>query len=110
MVYAACWAHARRQVFEAVQLNPRDPVATPILARMDELFAVDTEARHKPLTAAARHVRRQERAMRLLDEIRGRIEVAQASALPASMLSKACQCALTLWKSSHAFWSIPKLS
>jgi transposase len=29
MVHAACWAHARRQFFEAVQLNPRDPVATP---------------------------------------------------------------------------------
>jgi hypothetical protein len=27
MVHAACWAHARRQFFEAVQLNPRDPTA-----------------------------------------------------------------------------------
>jgi transposase len=35
MVHAACWAHARRQFFEAVQLNPRDPVATPIVTRMD---------------------------------------------------------------------------
>lgn len=24
MVHAACWAHARRQFFEALQLNPRD--------------------------------------------------------------------------------------
>jgi transposase IS66 family protein len=44
MVHAACWAHARRQFFQAVQL-PRDPVATPIVAQMDELFAVDAEAR-----------------------------------------------------------------
>jgi len=28
MVHAACWAHPRRQFFEVVQLNPRDPVAT----------------------------------------------------------------------------------
>jgi transposase len=62
MVHAACWAHARRQFFEAVQLNPRDPVATPIVARMDELFAVDADARHKELTTAARHIRRQETA------------------------------------------------
>ena len=62
MVHAACWAHARRQFFEAVQLNPRDPVATPIVARMDELFAVDAEARRKALTTAARHIRRQETA------------------------------------------------
>jgi len=32
MVYAVCWAHARRKFFEAVQLNPRDPVASSIVA------------------------------------------------------------------------------
>lgn len=56
MVHAACWAHARRQFFEAVQLNPRDPVATPIVARIDELFAVDAETRRKALTTAARAI------------------------------------------------------
>lgn len=71
-VHAACWAHARRQFFEAVQLNPQDPVATPIVARMDELFAVDAEARRKGLTVAARHVRRQETAKDLLDNIRSK--------------------------------------
>jgi len=45
-----------RQFFEAVQLNPKDPVATPIVAQMDELFAVDAESRRKALTAAARHI------------------------------------------------------
>jgi hypothetical protein len=29
IVHAACWAHARRQFFEAVQLNPRDPGRNP---------------------------------------------------------------------------------
>jgi transposase len=73
MVHAACWSHARRQFFEAVQLNPRDPVATPIVAQMDELFAVDAEARRKTLTTAARHIRRQETAKPLLDDIRNNI-------------------------------------
>jgi hypothetical protein len=85
------WYTPRRLFFEAVQLNPRDSVATQIVARMDELFAVDAEARHKGSSVAACHVRRQERAMPLLHQIRGRIEAAQSSALPASMLSKACQ-------------------
>jgi len=39
MVHAACWAHAR-EFFEVVRLNPRDPIATPIVAQMDDLFAV----------------------------------------------------------------------
>jgi len=109
MVYAACWAHARRLFFEAVQLNPRDPVATPIMARMDELFAVDAEARRKALTTAARHIRREEKAKPLLDEIRGRIEAAQYSVLPASALSKACNYALTLWKKLTRFLEYPEL-
>jgi hypothetical protein len=40
MVHAAGWAHS-----EAMQLNPKDLVATRIVARMDELFAIDAEAR-----------------------------------------------------------------
>jgi len=109
MVHAACWAHARRQFFEAVQLNPQDPVATPIVARMDELFAVDAEARRKGLTVAARHVRRQETAKDLLDDIRSKIEVAQSAALPSSALSKACQYALTLWRKLTRFLEYPEL-
>ena len=84
MVHAACWAHSRRLILEAVQLNPRDVVAAPIVARMDELFAVDAEARHKGRSVAARHVWCQKRAMPLLEEIRRRIEAAQSNALPAS--------------------------
>ena len=95
MVHAACWAHARRQFFDAVQLNPRDPVATPIVARMDELFAVEAEARRRLIGLTGRHALRQERAKPLLDDIRSKIEVAQSIALPSSALSKACQYALT---------------
>jgi transposase len=109
MVHAACWAHARRQFFEAVQLNPRDPVATAIVTRMDELFAIDAEARCKALSVAARHVRRHERAKPLLDDIRRKIEAAQSIALPSSALSKACHYALTLWKKLTRFLEYPEL-
>ncbi len=109
MVHAACWAHARRQFFEAVQLNPRDPVATPIVARMDELFAVDAEARRRVIGLTERHALRQERAKPLLDDIRTKIEAAQSVALPASALSKACQYALTLWRKLTRFLEYPEL-
>ena len=109
MVHAACWAHARRQFFEAVQLNLRDPVATPIVTRMDELFAVDAEVRRKALSVAARHVRRQQIAKPLLDDILSKIKAAQSIALPSSALSKACQYALTLWKKLTRFLEYPEL-
>ena len=90
-------------------LGPRDPVATPIVAQMDELFAVDAEARRKALSVAARHVRRQERAKPLLDDIRRKIDAAQSAALPSSALSKACQYALALWNKLTRFFDYPEL-
>jgi hypothetical protein len=75
MVHAACWAHARRQFHEAVQLNPRDPIATPIVARMDELFAVDAEGRRRVIGLTGRHALRQERAKALLDSRRLKLPV-----------------------------------
>jgi transposase len=109
MVHAACWSHARRQFFEAVQLNPRDPVATPIVARMDELFTVDAEARHGVIGLTGRHALRQERAKPLLDDIRSKIEAALSVALPSSALSKACQYTLTLWRKLTRFLEYPEL-
>jgi hypothetical protein len=79
------------------------------VARIDELFAVDAEARRKALSTAARHVRRQETAKPLLDDVRSKIEAAQSVALPSSTLSKACQYALTLWKKLARFLEYPEL-
>jgi transposase len=76
---------------------------------MDELFAVDAEARRKTLTTAARHIRRQETARHLLDDIRSKIESAQSLALPSSQLSKACQYTLALWKKLTRFLEYPEL-
>jgi len=76
---------------------------------MDELFAVDAEARRKTLTTAARHIRRQETARPLLDHIRSKVEAAQSAALPSSTLSKACQYALALWKKLTCFLEYPEL-
>ena len=110
MVHAACWAHARRQFLGAVQLNPRDPVATPIVAQMDELFAVHAEARRKALSVAARHIRRQERAKPLLDDIRSKIEAGQSAALPSSHLARPASTCSHCGTSSRAFWIIPNQS
>jgi transposase len=109
MVHAACWAHARRQFFEAVQLNPEDPVARPIVARMDELFAIDAEARDQGIDLAGRHALRQQKARPLLDEIRKHIEAAGSTALPGGALAKACNYTLALWEKLRRFLEYPDL-
>jgi hypothetical protein len=47
MVHAACWSHAERYFDDVIKLNPNDPVDTPILKDIDELFAIDAEARER---------------------------------------------------------------
>jgi hypothetical protein len=109
MVHAACWSHAERYFSEAVQLNPKDPAATPIVARIDELFAVDAEARRQRLSLEARHALRQEQSRTLLKGIRKQIEAARSTALPAGALAKACNYTLTLWEKLNRFLEYPEL-
>jgi hypothetical protein len=109
MVHAACWAHSRRQFFEAVQLNPKDPVATPIVARIDELFAIDAEARRQGLNVEARQALRQEQSRPLLDGIRKQIEAARTTALSGGALAKACNYTLALWQKLTGFLEYAEL-
>jgi transposase len=109
MVHAGCWSHAERYFSEAVQLNPKDPVATPIVARIDELFAIDAEARRQRLSLEARDALRQEQSRPLLDGIRKQIEAARSTALPAGALAKACNYTLTLWEKLNRFLEYPEL-
>ena len=109
MVHAACWAHSRRKFFEALKLHPDDRIATRIVARIDELFAIDAQARTDNLDPAAPHALRLERALPLLDTIQQQIEAARADALPASALGKAASYTLALWRKLTRFLEHPEL-
>jgi transposase IS66 family protein len=54
IVHASCWAHSRREFIEALKLHPEDRVAARIVARIDELFSIDAEARLANLEAYLR--------------------------------------------------------
>jgi transposase len=109
MVHACCWAHARRKVFDALKLNPDDRTATQLVSLIDELFAIDAEARDASMDHAARHLLRQERSRPLLAVIKKEMETAQAAVLPASALGKAISYTLTLWDKLTRFLEHPEL-
>ena len=109
MVHAACWAHARRKFFEALKLNPGDRAAMHIVARIDELFSIDAQARAENFDYAARHALRLEQARPLLDLIQQKIEMARTEALPASALGKAAHYTLALWRKLTRFLEHPEL-
>src|SRR5215469_16071802 len=106
---SAFWAHARRKFFEAVKLNPRDQTSIRIVALMDELFAIDAQARAEKLTQSDRHLLRLEKAKPLLEQIRTAVQVARGDALPKSALPKACNYSLTLWQRLIRFLDYPVL-
>jgi transposase len=109
MVHAACWAHARRKLFDAVKLSPEDKTATQLVARIDELFAVDADARQAGMDETGRHALRHERSRPLLEIIRKELEAAGKAALPSSALGKAVNYTLSLWQKLTRFLDHPQL-
>jgi transposase len=109
IVHAACWAHARRKFFEAVKLNPKDQTSIRIVAQIDELFAVDAQARQEGLTQSDRQLLRLEKSKPLVDQIKTAIQATRADALPKSALAKACNYTLTLWNRLGRFLEYPEL-
>jgi transposase len=109
MVHAGCWSHAERYFSDTVQLNPQDRVATAIVARIDELFAIEAEARRQALSPEVRHALRQQQSRPLLDEIRKQVEATRSTALPGGALAKACNYVLTLWDKLTRFLEYPEL-
>ena len=109
LVHACCWSHSRRQFMDALKLNPQETAATQVVVAIDDLFAIDAEARALGLDAMARHELRIERASALLEIIRQRVEKAQTQALPASKLARAAHYTLALWPKLTRFLDYPEL-
>ena len=109
MVQAGCWTHARRGFANLVKLNPGDPVASPIVGWINQLFAIDGEARERGLSLEERHQLRQQKAPALLEKIKTAIEAAQAGALPGGLLAKSCQYTLGQWTRLIRFLQYPEL-
>jgi transposase len=109
IVHAACWAHARRKFFQSVELNPQDQTAIGIIAQMDELFEIDARPRKQGLSQEDRQLLRLEKSKPLLEEIKSQIQAARTSALPKSVLAKACNYTLMLWTRLTRFLEHPEL-
>ena len=106
MVHAACWAHAQKEVLRGGRSStPNDAAATRMVVRIDELFAIDAEARAGNLDHAARHALRLERAPALLDDIAGEM---QAHTRVLCLRAPLARRRTTRWRcggSSRASWS-----
>src|SRR3954452_22074679 len=97
---AACWAHARRKLFELAAVS-RAPIAAEAVRRIDELFAIERDISGKP--AAERLAVRKERAEPLVGELAAWLRVQQARVSRKSETGKAIGYALNHWAALTRF-------
>lgn len=109
MVHAGCLAHARRKFVDAVKINAKDQQAACIVALMDELFAIDREARELKFDHAQRDLLRQRRAPQLLERLRAEVLSVKKTALPKSATGQAANYTLSLWTKLTEFINHPEL-
>ena len=91
---AACWAHARRAFYDIHQAN-QSPIAAEAIARIGELYAIESEIRGKPPEERCRV--RQVRAGPLLESLREWLRQTLARVSKKSELAKAIGYVLTRW-------------
>ena len=99
MVHAGCWSSRRRYFVDAVKLNKQDAASMRAVELMDELFAIDAQARNEKMDDAARHALRNENAPPLLDKIRTHMLEMSKTVLPSSAAGQAATTRLPFGKS-----------
>jgi len=113
LIHACCLAHARRGFVDAIKVQTKAQASDPRLERavalMDDLFAIDRQAREQNLSLTDRNALRQERAPALLDELHALLTAMQASGtiLPQSVAGKAINYTLKRWVELTRFMEHP---
>jgi transposase len=100
IVEAACWAHARRKLFDLAQLS-QAPIAIDAVARIDALFALEREI--NGATVETRRAVRQDRAKPLVDALHTWLNQQRAKLSAKNELAKAIDYSLKRWPALTRF-------
>lgn len=93
---AACWAHARRKIFEAREEHP--PVAGWLLNQIGRLYRIEAQLRLQKAGPNLRQAVRSSQSGMILARIRRALDKKMAAYLPQSRLGAAIGYILGLWK------------
>src|SRR5512134_429650 len=94
IVEVACWAHARRKIFD-VHESTKSPIAAEALAKIAELYRIETTIRGRP--ADQRRDVRQRQTRPLLAALKAWFEAQRAKLPPKGGLAQAIRYALGNW-------------
>lgn len=91
---AACWAHARRKLFELAKVA-KSPIAAEAVARIDKLFDIERDIIGK--SPEERLAERQQRSRPLLDDLESFLRQQRARLSAKTEVAKAIDYSLTRW-------------
>jgi transposase len=95
IMHAACWAHARRKLFDEFE-RTKSPIAEEALRRIGKLYEIEADI--TGLSAELRQKTRKDLAVAILDEIKIWFRDQRRRLSSKSNLAKALQYALTRWE------------
>ena len=95
---AFCWAHVRRKFYE---LADTSPVATEVLRRIAQLYAIEDEVRGS--SAEIRRAGRHDRSRIIVDDLHQYLEARNRQVSVKSKLGEAIRYALTRWDGLSRF-------
>ena len=107
VTHVACWAHARRKLFEVFEAT-KSPVAEQGLRQIQQLYAIETEINGLP--PERRHAERQARSRTMLQALRAWAKAQRRRLSSKSALGKALQYALGRWDALTRYLDDGRLS
>jgi transposase len=100
IVEAACWAHARRKLFDLARLN-KAPIAIEAVARIDALFAIERDI--NGLSPEERREVRHERSRPRVEALGVWLREQHARLSPNNQVAKAIAYSLNAWDALWCF-------
>lgn len=97
---AFCWSHARRRFYEIAASGPA-PIATAVLKRIGELYAIEAEIRGR--SADERRAVRQKKTKPIVDDLKPWMEAQLAAVSQKSTIAEAFRYALSRWQGLTRF-------
>jgi len=99
IIPVGCWAHARREFFDARLNQPRE--VHHVLGLIAQMYDIEDEIRL--LSPAERLAARQQRSVPILDRLEAYLREQRGDALPKSQYGKAIAYCLNHWAELHRF-------
>ena len=95
IILAGCWAHVRREFFEALESDPQ--TCGGILREIQELYAIEAELRSSDAAPPQREQTRAAQSQPILQRLKVTLEAIRHRYLPQSAMGKAIRYALENW-------------